>query len=602
MVTKHHDGSVSENRSVPVESWMNIPWLLTRRQAAHPEQICIEHQRHLGTWVPVTTTQYLTDIDAVARGFIAEGLQPGNAIAIFGATSYEWNLLDFAALSAALVVVPIYESDSAEQIRWILENSDVRMVITDTKAQRELVESQRTSNLGRVLSLDTGALVELYTLGENIPAAEVNERRAQLTTDALATVIYTSGTTGTPKGVELTHGNFVDIALNVMPHMRDLIDDKDTRVLFFLPMAHVMARCMFYYTITGRGVAGQTSSIKNLLSDLKTFKPSTLLVVPRVLEKIYNAAEAKAGPGIKRTIFRWAANVAVEYSQRGRSILRSLKYAIAKHLVFSKITKIIGENCIYAISAGAPLGTRTGHFFRGIGLTVVEAYGLTETSGPATVNRLNHIRMGTVGTPMPGTSVAIADDGEIMIAGPHVFRGYQNDPQATEAVFDGHWFATGDLGSLNADGYLTITGRKKELIVTAGGKNVSPAALEDPLRSHPLISQIVAIGDRKPFISALITLDAEMLPGWLTAHNLPAMDVSQACTHPQVLASLQRAIEKTNKHVSRAESIRKFTVIPGDFSVENELLTPSLKVRRDVVAQRFSREIEAIYAEKSSLS
>lgn len=387
------------------------------------------------------------------------------------------------------------------------------------------------------------------------------------------------------------------MGLNVIPHMRQIIDTKQTRMLLFLPMAHVMARVVFILAIAGRGVVGQTPDLKNLLADIQTFKPSTLLVVPRVLEKIYNAAEAKAGAGTKRKIFRWAAEVAVQYSKKGGGPIRSIQYKIANKLVLSKITNIIGENCNYAVSAGAPLGTRIGHFFRGIGLTVVEAYGLTETTGPATVNHLDNIKMGTVGTPLPGTDIKIADDGEVLIRGPQIFQGYQNNPEATAEVLDAEgWFHSGDLGELDKQGFLTITGRKKEIIVTAGGKNVSPAALEDPLRSHPLISQIVAVGDQKPFIGALITLDAEMLPAWLKAHNLPVMGVVEAAKHPGVLASLERAIERTNKKVSRAESIRKFSVVNGDFSVENGLLTPSLKVKRDVVAKRYGNEIENLYA------
>ncbi|WP_255313932.1 AMP-dependent synthetase/ligase [Trueperella pecoris] len=596
MVKKRRDGVASEKRKVEIESWMNIPWLLTRRQQKHPDQICIERQANLGQWKPMTTTAYLADIDAVARGLVAEGLNEGDAIAIFGATSYEWSLIDMAALSAGLVVVPIYESDSAEQVRWILENSDIRFVVTDTNTQRALVESQRTPNLGRVIALDQDALVELYTQGEKITQDEINRRRGRLTMDTLATVIYTSGTTGRPKGVELTHGNFVDTALNVVPHMHQIIDTKETRILLFLPLAHVMARAVFFYTIASRGVVGHAPSIKNLLSDLKTFKPSALLVVPRVLEKIYNAAEAKAGSGLKRRIFRWAANVSVSYSTRGRGPIRSFKHAIANKLVFKKITRIIGEDCHYAVSAGAPLGKRTGHFFRGIGLTVVEAYGLTECTGPATVNLVDAIKMGTVGTPLPATEIKIADDGEVLIRGPQIFRGYQNNPQATADVIDDDgWFHSGDLGELDRQGYLQITGRKKELIVTAGGKNVSPAVLEDPLRSHPLISQIVVVGDQKPFIGALITLDADMLPGWLKAHNLPPMDVAQASQHPQVLESLERAITKTNKLVSRAESIRKFAVISPDLTVENGMLTPSLKVKRSAVAKRYASDLNKLY-------
>ena len=595
---KLRDGSVYEKPMVELKPDMTVPWLLTRRAKAHPNQVCIERQINLGVWTPVTASQYLADVDAIARGLIAEGLEPGDKLAIFGATSYEWNLVDMAALSAGLVTVPIYQSDSPEQIRWILENTDVRFVVTDSNAQAVVVETQATPLLKKVISIEGDGLVKLYAAGESIPQSEVEERRGDLNFDTLATVIYTSGTTGRPKGVELTHGNLVNAALTVDAWQPEIIDSKDTRVLLFLPMAHVMARVVFYLGIAGRGVVGHTGHLKNLMAVLQSFKPSALLVVPRVLEKVYNSAEAKASKGTKLKIFRWAAQVAVDSSAKRSGPIMALKKVIARKLVWSKITDAIGGNCVFAISAGAPLGARMGHFFRGIGLTVVEAYGLTETTGPSTANYWRKIKLGTVGTPMPGSTVKIADDGEILLAGPQVYRGYHKDPEATAAVLDDDgWFHSGDIGTLDRDGYLTITGRKKELIVTAGGKNVSPAALEDPLSGHPLIAQVVVVGDKQPFVAALLTLDADMLPGWLDGHGLPPMDVTTAATHPEVLAALQRAVERTNKKVSRAESIRKFTVLPSEFTEANGLLTPSMKVKRAAVMRRFSREIDNLFVD-----
>lgn len=599
---KNRDGSFTGKSEVAVEDWMNIPWLLDRRTQKYPHQVCIERQMSIGTWSPVTTTEFSADILAVARGLVAEGLEEGDALAIFASTSYEWNLIDMAALSAGLITVPIYESDLADQVKWILENSNIKFVITETEAQRFIVESVRTPALGRVISLADDGLRTLYSNGAAVDPEVIDKRKANLNMDTVATVIYTSGTTGNPKGVMLTHGNFVNSALNVQKNpMGIIVNGKDTRILLFLPMAHVMARSVFFYLIAGRGVIGHTPNLKNLVADIGSFKPTGLLVVPRVLEKIYNAAAASAGGGVKKRIFRWASEVAVDYSAKRHTPGLKLKAGIANKLVWSKIRDVIGEQCVYAVSAGAPLGSWMGHFFRGIGLTVVEAYGLTETTGASTVNYLGAIKMGTVGQPMANADIKVADDSEVLVRGPHVFKGYQNNPEETALAKDSEgWFYTGDLGTLDKDGYLTITGRKKEIIVTAGGKNVSPAALEDPLRSHPLISQIVVIGDQKPFVAALITLDQDMLPSWLSSHGLPPMDVQAAAQDEHVLASLEKAIERTNKKVSRAESIRKFTVLPVDFTVENGLLTPSLKVKRARVTERFSDAIDQLYTDTRS--
>lgn len=598
---KNRDGSVTRKSLVHTKHWMNIPWMLDEREKRAPKQVAIERQVSLGTWSPMTVAEFQADIRVVARGFVGEGLAEGDSIAIFAATSYNWNLIDMAALSAGLVVVPIYESDSAQQVRWILEDANVKYVITETEAQKAVVESVATPELMKVISFAGDAISHLYAAAADVDNAEIDRRKKNLTMDSLATVIYTSGTTGNPKGVELTHGNFVSTTLEVHKFLPTITMSKDTRVLFFLPMAHVMARVVFYFIIAGNGVAGHAPNIKSLVADITSFKPTALLVVPRVLEKIYNAAETKAGGGIKRKIFRWAAQVAVDSSSRHAGPFLTLKVKLARKLVWSKITDVIGEQVDWAVSAGAPLGKRLGHFYRGIGLKVLEAYGLTEATGATSVNPPKAIRMGTVGLPMPGTSYKIADDGEVMIKGPHLFRGYRNNQAATDAVFDSEgWFHTGDIGELDKANYLTITGRKKELLVTAGGKNVSPAVLEDPLRSHPLISQIVAIGDQRPFVSALITLDADMLPGWLAAHGLETtMDMYTAAKHPAVLESLGRAIDKTNKQVSRAESIRKFSVLPTDFTVENGLLTPSLKVKRAEVNRRFAPAIEKLYSGSS---
>ena len=596
---KHRDGSWSSKTDITVESHMSVPWLFGERVRLRPNDVCIERKSRFGSiWSPVTAAEFDDDATRIARGLIGLGLKQGEKVAILSGTSYEWSLIDCGALYAGLVVVPIYESDSAEQIRWILEDSEVRLVLTDTAAHANLVESVRTDHLLPTIILDEDGLTAIYHAGEDIADSAVSRTRSELTADDLATIIYTSGTTGKPKGTELTHGNMVFSTLAILDVEADIIDRPTSRVLLFLPLAHIMARIVFLYGVCGHGRVGHVASTQNLVADLASFKPTALLVVPRVLEKIFNAAEAKAGGGKKLKIFRWAAQAAVENSEKSfHGLFFRIKRFVAKKLVWSKMTAILGEDCRFAVSAGAPLGKRLGHVFRGIGLTVIEAFGLTETTGPSTANRPGAFVMGSVGQPIPGTGVKIADDGEVLLRGPHIMRGYHNNPEATAEVIepDG-WFHTGDVGTVDAHGYLTITGRKKDLIVTAGGKNVAPAILEDRLRGHPLISQVVVVGDQKPFVGALLTLDVEMLPGWLKSHDLPHMDVAEAAQHPEVLAALQRAVDRTNKQVSRAESIRKFAILPGDFTQENGLLTPSLKVKRAGVFARFSHDIEKLYA------
>lgn len=596
---KKHDGSWTAEATVSLEPHMTVPWLIDHRARVRPESVCIERKSRFGSlWQPVTISEFDKSIRRVSRGLLGLGIEPGETVAIFGATSYEWSLLDMAALSVGIVVVPIYESDSAEQIQWILEDSAIRVVFTDTAAHAELVESVRTPSLRPTILLDDDGLSTIYEAANTISDSTMSNRREELSSDSLATIIYTSGTTGRPKGVELTHGNLVFSVLTILKLEREIINLESSRVLLFLPLAHIMARIVFLYGLAGKGRIGHVPNTNNLIADLQGFKPTALLVVPRVLEKVYNAAEAKSGGGTKLKIFRWAAQMAVENSERAHhGPFFRVKRSLARKLVWSKMTAILGEDCHYAVSAGAPLGKRLGHVFRGIGLTVIEAFGLTETTGPATVNRPDAFVMGSVGQTIPGTALRLTGDGEVLVRGPHIMRGYHRNTEATAQVIDSDgWFHTGDVGTISSKGFLSITGRKKELIVTAGGKNVAPAVLEDKLRGHPLISQVVVVGDKRPFISALLTLDPEMLPGWLNSHGLPAMDVDEASRNPEVLAALQRAVDRTNGQVSRAESIRKFTIISGDFTQENGLLTPSLKVKRNRVLVKYSDAIAAIYS------
>ena len=519
-------------------------------------------------------------------------------------TSYDWFLLDMAIARAGLISVPIYETSSAEQVEWIVTDADVRVVITESGTLAELVRGAVAGieQPVRVLALDADAITTIVQAGSGVSPSQVDQRSNALTVDDVYSIIYTSGTTGRPKGVELTHRNAVGIPYHGVRYLPGVLWGTNVRLLLFLPLAHVYARCLQLLSLAGEGVLGHTPDAKTLLPDLQSFAPSYILAVPRVLEKIYNAADAKAGSGAKLKLFRWAAKVAIAYSRaldtpQGPSRGLRRAHAMADRLVFRKIRGLMGPNARFIISGGGPLGQRLGHFYRGLGLAILEGYGLTETIGPVSVNTDWLNKIGTVGPPVCGNEIRIGEDEEIQVRGIGVFSTYHNNPSATAEAFtaDG-WFRTGDIGALDEDGYLRITGRKKELIVTAGGKNVAPAQLEDRLRGHPLISQVLVIGDGEPFISALITLDKEMLPQWLRNHGLAAMDVVEASSHPQVLAALDRAVARTNRAVSRAESIRTFRVLATDFTEANGLLTPSLKVKRGPVMEAHADVIAEIYS------
>ena len=588
---------------VKVEPDQTVPWLLRDRAERAPHQVLIDRKSQLGgSWIHLSAAEFLAEVNSVAAGLIGMGLQPGDRMAIMAHTSYEWTLLDFASQSAGLVLVPIYETDSAEQIAWILEDADPALVVTETTVLKRLVLSvkDKGKSLKKILSFDDSAIIQILEVGRKVLPEEVDQRVAELTCDDLSSIVYTSGTSGRPKGVELTHGNFSYLALNGMKWMSEIAAPKSSRLLPSLPFAPVYARFLLMFQVAGNGVLGHTPNTANLLGDLASFRPSYILAVPRVLEKIYNAAEAKADAHtITRRMFAGAVKTAIEYSEaldteEGPSRGLKARREFYDKLVFHKITKLLGPNAKYVIS-----GRRLGHFFRGIGVTILEGYGLTETNAPLAVNTPRLTKIGTVGPPIATVKVRIADDGEVLVKGPSVFRGYHNAPELTRQSFteDGY-FRSGDIGSLDMDGYLSITGRAKEIIVTAGGKNVVPSTLEDSLRGHPLISQIMVVGDQKPFISALVTLDTEMLPKWLKNRSLPPMDVTDAARHPEVLAALDRAIARANKQVSRAESIRKIKVLLTDFTVENGLLTPSLKVKRNEVLKRYADEVAEIYASK----
>lgn len=581
----------------------SVPRLFFARVKRSPKAtVMMRKSPYGGAWEPVSAADFAGQIIDLARAFIGIGLDPGDRIALMAPTSYTWTLIDYAAQTVGLVVVPIYETDAGAQVDWILEDTQARLVITETATQKRLVEETgRTVDKG-VWVLQDGELDAIRGYGVTIPKAEVAQRLKDLNLDTLASIVYTSGSTGRPKGVMLTQRNFCFMTLTIDHMLPGITAAKDSRLLLFLPTAHVFARFAQYCFLSGNGVLGCVSSTQNLIEDIQAFKPSTLVVVPRVLEKVYNAASAKAGSGLKSQIFKWSAKVSEKTAARRLSgkrlgLRRRLRFALANKLVLSKIKELMGGNVNYVISGGAPLGERLGHFYHGLGLTVLEGYGLTETTGPATGNMPTALRIPSVGQPLCGVSVRLSEDGEVQVKGDLVMKGYYNNPQATaEALDEEGWFSTGDLGDLDDEGYLFITGRKKELIVTASGKNVAPAILEDGMRGHPLISNVVVIGDKRPYIAALVTLDREMLPTWLANHKLPAMDLAAAARHPAVQEALQRAAERASSVVSRAESIKKIQVLLGEFTVDNGLLTPSLKVRRGEVLKRYAREIDELYA------
>ncbi|WP_127127522.1 long-chain fatty acid--CoA ligase [Georgenia sp. SYP-B2076] len=590
-------------RRVEVDPARSITDYLVDHARLRPTQVLFEEKVD-GAWVGRDATWSLARVEEIAKGLIAAGVGPGESVAIMSRTRLEWTLVDLAAWHAGAVPVPIYESSSPDQAQWILADSAAVAVIVENADNAATVALARGEDGGlpalrHVWQIDDGALATLTELGKDVPDADLEARRAAVGLRDLATIIYTSGTTGRPKGVELTHGNFVELSLEAISELNIVFDPPGARSLLFLPLAHVFARFVEVLLLLSGRPLGHTPDTKQAVADFATFRPTFILSVPRVWEKVYNGAEQRTGGGLKTKIFRWAAKVAIVYSRSldagGPSPALRVQHRVADKLVLSKLRAALGGQAQYAVSGGAPLGERLGHFYRGVGLTVLEGYGLTETTAPTNVGRPGHVKIGTVGPPLPGTGVRVAADGEILVTGIPVFRGYHNDAEATAAAFTDGWFHTGDLGSMDDEGYLRITGRKKEIIVTAGGKNVAPAALEDPVRAHPLVSQCVVVGDQRPFIGALITLDAEMLPAWLANHGKAAMPLEEAARDPLVREHLQMAVDRANARVSQAESIRAFHVLSDDFTVENGYLTPSLKVKRNLVLADFADTIEEFY-------
>ena len=585
----------------------NLTDLVVDNAAQAPNKVVFS--RRVGvSWLDVTCVEFLTEVSALAKGLMASGVAAGDRVGLMSRTRYEWTLIDFAIWFAGGVTVPIYETSSAEQVQWILSDSGATCMFIETASHGSTLAEVRddVSALNRVWTIDAGDLDSLAGAGTGVSDQELEDRRNSAATDSLATIIYTSGTTGRPKGCELSHLNFLSEVGNILhasgeeKGLTALFDDPDTATLLFLPLAHVFARAIEIGCVKARARVGHTADVKNLIADLEQFRPTFILSVPRVFEKVYNSAEQRAEAAGKGKIFHAAADTAIAYSEAlddgGPGLGLKAKHAIFDRLVYVKLRAALGGQTQWSVSGGAPLGTRLGHFFRGIGLTIVEGYGLTETTAAAAVSRPDRNKIGTVGRPLPGVTIRIAEDGEILVKGDVVFMGYYNNEAATaEAISDG-WFSSGDIGELDSDGYLRITGRKKEIIVTAGGKNVAPAVLEDRLRAHRLVSQCMVVGDAQPYIACLVTLDEDALPAWLATHGKAGMSLLEATKDADVLAEIASAVDDANKAVSKAEAIKRFKILAVDWTEESGALTPSLKLKRNVVMKEYAGDVDALYS------
>jgi long-chain acyl-CoA synthetase len=587
---------------VPPET--NITDLVLRQAAKASNPALFSRLDASGSWQDISATDFLADVRTLAKGLMASGVGAGDRVGIMSRTRYEWSLVDFAIWFAGAVSVPIYETSSPSQVAWNLGDSGAVAAFGEAAHHedviRQAVTAEALTSLQHVWQLEGKGLDALREAGRDVSDEDLEARRKTARLGDTATIIYTSGTTGRPKGCELTHGNFVELSDNALAIIGEIVHEN-ARTIMFLPLAHVFARFISVLAMAAGTTVAHTPDIKNLLADLQSYEPTFILAVPRVFEKVYNSALTKAEDGGKGAIFHKAADTAIAYSkarQDGRVGLGlKLRHALFDKLVYGKLRAAMGGHVAHAVSGGGPLGERLGHFFQGIGLQMLEGYGLTETTAPISVNTPSLIKIGSVGKPLPGNSVKIAEDGEILAKGVCVMRGYYQRPDLTKETFDDGWFRTGDIGRLDEDGFVWITGRKKEIIVTAGGKNVIPALLEDQIRADALVSQVLVVGDNRPFIGALVTLDQEALPGWLQRHNLPAdTSLDDAANNPVVKAAVQDLITAANASVSQAEAIKSFRIVPADFTEASGHLTPSMKVKRAQVMKDFETVIEEMYS------
>ena len=590
-LTQHNDGP------------QNIIALAQSGWAARGDAVVFRWHDAALAWHDVSGNEALSMVRKAALGLIALGVAPGDYVGIMAKTRYEWTILDLALWSVGAVPVPLYDTSSQDQIDWITSDSNIARLFVETAKHAALareVAKMTDSPLEQVHVIDEGILDELYKLGEGGDEEELRRRTEAVKLEDLATIIYTSGTTGRPKGVRLNHAHFVRHTKGIQESLPEVLYEEGASTVLFMTLAHVFARLIEIVFLATGVVVGFCPDSRNLVPLIGSMKPTLLVAVPRVFEKVYNGAEQTAASGGKVKIFRWAAKQSIDYSRAldtksGPGVALKLRHKVAHKLVLHRILDLLGGRAHWAVSGSAPLGERLGHFYRGLGITVLEGYGLTETTAAAHVNRPTLSKIGSVGLPLPGIEVKIAEDGEVLMRGPIVFEAYHHNPEATAEAFADGWFHSGDIGYEDEDGYLFLTGRKKEIIVTAGGKNVAPAVLEDRLRAYALVSQVVVVGDARPFIGALVTLDDEALPGWLKSHSLPPMTVQEAAESPVIFEHLDKAVERANGAVSRAESIRKYEILTDDFTIANGYLTPSLKVKRDLVLRDYAEAIEELY-------
>ncbi len=549
-----------------------------------------------GGYRDITCAEFHRDVVRTAKGLIAAGVRPGDSVAVMSATRIEWTIVDFAVFFAGAVTVPVYETSSPYQTGWILEDSSCAVGIAGTSGNEAVMAQGAPDAPLQLFTLDEGGLERLWELGEGVSDEALESARSSRTLDDVATVVYTSGTTGRPKGCEITHRNMSVVAVNASEFLSEFLKAPEAKSIMFLPLAHILARCVQLVCVD-RGIPLlHSASAADLVDDMAAFQPTFLLAVPRVFEKIYAQAEKRAGSGRAGRVFAAASDTAVEYSKaESPSLALRLKHGIFDRLVYRKVRAVFGGHVTHTVSGASPLSPRLAHFFRGAGIPVLEGYGLTESTAPLSVNQPGRMKIGTVGLPMPGTSIRIAEDGEILARGAGVFKAYRNSPEATEAAFQDGWFATGDLGKIDDEGFLTVTGRKKELIVTAGGKNVAPAPLEERIRENSIVDQAVLFGEGRPFVTALIALDPEGLSRWSTETLGHELTPEQACEDERVLAHLQSSVDYANELVSRAEQVRKFTVTSEVFDEASGRLSPSLKLKRNIVVKDFEPVIEELY-------